>query len=181
MGAEDDLMSTGRRTPERRGRKPARAVEPDEADDIGDGGNDLDLSGLTGVVGYTLRRAQMAVFEDFIARFAALGLTPAQYSALLVIGDNPGRKQTEIARTLGIQRTNFVVMLDKLEQRGLAERRRSATDARSHAIFLSPSGTALLNKARGIQAVQEEAFADMLGLDGRDTLVALLRKVARID
>lgn len=185
MGAEDQLRNAVKRTRAPRGRKAARtaerAGEVDEAEDNGEASSVLDLSGLTGVVGYTLRRAQMAVFEDFIARFAVLDLTPAQYSVLLVIGENPGRKQTEIARVLGIQRTNFVVMLDQLEARGLAERRRSATDARSHAVFLTKAGTALLNKARKIQADQEDAFADLLSREGRDMLVALLRKVARID
>lgn len=200
MGAEDDLTpvrkTPARKTqaqkaqaqkttsangaPARRGRKPARAVEPDDADE-GTDASDLDLTGLTSVVGYTLRRAQMAVFEDFSARFATLDLTPAQYSVLLVISDNPGRKQSEIARVLGIQRTNFVVMLDQLEKRGLAERTRSATDARSHAMFLTKAGTALLNKARKLQSAQEDDFAHLLGPGGRDTLVALLRKVARID
>lgn len=166
--------------PVRRGRKPMRAEEPDDADEMAEAA-DLDLSGLTSVVGYTLRRAQMAVFEDFCARFATLDLTPAQYSVLLVISDNPGRKQSEIARALGIQRTNFVVMLDQLEKRGLAERTRSATDARSHAVFLTKAGKTLLGKARKLQAAQEEDFATLLGPDGRETLVALLRKVARID
>ncbi|MBP0651640.1 MarR family transcriptional regulator, partial [Mycobacterium tuberculosis] len=76
----------------------------------------LDLTELSGALGYLLRRAQLAVFEDFNARFAALELTPAQYSVLLVIGLNPGRKQSEIARVLGIQRANFVVMLDHLQR-----------------------------------------------------------------
>ncbi|MFS8039334.1 MarR family winged helix-turn-helix transcriptional regulator [Xanthobacter sp. AM11] len=195
MGAEDSLTQARKMraqkapaqnaasagaAPVRRGRKPMRAEEPDDVDDVAEA-SDLDLTGLTSVVGYTLRRAQMAVFEDFSARFATLDLTPAQYSVLLVIADNPGRKQSEIARVLGIQRTNFVVMLDQLEKRGLAERTRSATDARSHAVFLTKAGKTLLKNARKIQSAQEEDFATLLGPGGRDTLVALLRKVARID
>ena len=80
----------------------------------------LDLSALTEITGYPLRRAQLAVFDDFNKRFAALGLTPAQYSALVAIGDNPGRKQSEIAGALGVQRPNFVAMMDELERRDLA-------------------------------------------------------------
>lgn len=195
MGAEDeltqDLTAKGRKprsrkpsppdtAPARRGRKPLRASDPDDADDAGDA-SALDLTSLTRIVGYTLRRAQMAVFEDFNARFSSLDLTPAQYSVLLVISDNPGRKQSEIARVLGIQRTNFVVMLDQLERRGLAERTRSAADARSHAVLLTKQGATLLAKARKLQAAQESSLADLLGAGGRETLVTLLRKVARID
>ena len=90
-----------------------------------DNAQPLDLSALTSIVGYPLRRAQLAVFEDFNRRFAALKLSPAQYSALVVIAANPGRKQSEIAGALGIQRPNFVAMMDELERRGLAERLRT--------------------------------------------------------
>src|SRR5271163_2147250 len=121
--------------------KIAAAGEPDAA------GGPLDLSGLTSIVGYPLRRAQIAVFEDFARRFAALDLTPAQYSTLVAIGDNPGRNQSEIAGALGIQRPNFVAMMDELQRRGLAERTRSGADRRSNAVTLTPAGQELLAKA----------------------------------
>lgn len=161
-------------------RRRRRAVSPPIVDDVEDGvggSDELDLSGLTSVVGYTLRRAQMAVFEDFINRFSVLDLKPAQYSVLLVIGDNPGRKQSEIATVLGIQRPNFVAMLDELERRGLAERTRSATDRRSHAVVLTTAGRALLDRAKDMQREQEENLAVVLGPGGRETLVGLLKKL----
>ncbi len=162
-------------------RRRRRSVSPaivDEVEDGGAGSDELDLSGLTSVVGYTLRRAQMAVFEDFIHRFSVLDLKPAQYSVLLVIGDNPGRKQSEIAAVLGIQRPNFVAMLDELERRGLAERTRSATDRRSHAVVLTTAGRSLLDRAAAMQRRQEEDLAVVLGPGGRETLVDLLKKLA---
>ena len=98
----------------------------------------LGLFGLARV-GYLLRRAQMAVFEDFARRFAALDLTPAQFSTLVAIGDNPGKRQSDIAAALGVQRPNFVAMMDELERRGArragalrrrSSRQRAAADAR---------------------------------------------------
>jgi DNA-binding MarR family transcriptional regulator len=141
----------------------------------------LDLSALTEIIGYPLRRAQMAVFEDFNRRFAALGLSPAQYSALVAIGDNPGRTQTAIAGALGIQRPNFVAMMDELERRGLADRLRSDADRRSHALVLTEAGRELVARARVVQAEQEAAITRTLGEDGRKTLVALLRRLTKID
>ena len=164
----------------RKRRAPTPPVVVDDVEETGDGSADLDLSGLTSVVGYTLRRAQMAVFEDFIQRFSVLDLKPAQYSVLLVIGDNPGRKQSEIAAALGIQRPNFVAMLDELERRGLAERTRSATDRRSHAVVLTPAGRVLLDRAKDMQRQQEIDLGGLLGPGGRDTLVDLLKRLARL-
>ena len=46
----------------------------------------LDLGPLPGLLGYALRRAQVAVFADFMASFATLDLRPAQFSVLLLMG-----------------------------------------------------------------------------------------------
>lgn len=171
-----DVAETTRST-----RRTPRRIRLGEIEESGESGGDLDLSGLTCVVGYTLRRAQMAVFEDFIRRFARFDLKPAQYSVLLVIGDNPGRKQSEIAAALGIQRPNFVAMLDELERRGLAERTRSATDRRSHAVVLTEAGRRMLDAARAAQAEQERELGEILGPGGRETLVTQLKRLARLD
>src|SRR3979411_1202389 len=82
----------------------------------------LQLGELSELLGYSLKRAQLKVFEDFLRCVAPLQLTPAQFSVLLLLDKNPGRNQTEIASTLGILRPNFVAMLDGLESRGLCTR-----------------------------------------------------------
>ncbi len=164
-----------------KGRSVSTDSQAGEEAESGVGEASLDLSALTAITGYPLRRAQLALFEDFNRRFAPLGLTPAQYSALVAIGDNPGRKQSDIAGALGIQRPNFVAMMDELERRGLAERLRSDADRRSHALALTETGRALVARARIVQAEQEAAIARIIGSDGRETLVALLRRLAKID
>src|SRR6201981_2472992 len=93
-----------------------------EADEQAGEGAALQLGELAELLGYSLKRAQLKVFEDFLRCVAPLQLTPAQFSALLLIDRNPGRNQTEIAATLGILRPNFVAMLDGLESRDLCTR-----------------------------------------------------------
>jgi len=149
------------------------AAEPQD-----DPAGPLDMSALTTVVGYPLRRAQLAVFDDFNRRFAALKLTPAQFSALALIGANPGRKQSEIAGALGIQRPNFVAMMDELERRGLAQRLRTPTDRRSRALALTAAGEALVARARRLQAQQEREIEKLVGHDRRELLIAGLTRLA---
>jgi DNA-binding MarR family transcriptional regulator len=144
-------------------------------------GEPLDLSALDSIVGYPLRRAQLAVFDDFSRRFAALQLSPAQYSTLVAISANAGRKQSEIAGALGILRPNFVAMMDELERRGLAERLRSAADRRSHALALTPAGHALVVQARRVQAEQEKEIERRIGRAGREALVAMLWRLASLE
>ena len=97
----------------------------------------LQMGELSELLGYSLKRAQLKVFEDFLRCVAPLQLTPAQFSVLLLLDRNPGRNQTEIANTLGILRPNFVAMLDGLESRDLCARMRSANDRRSHILVLT--------------------------------------------
>ena len=85
----------------------------------------LQMGELSELLGYSLKRAQLKVFEDFLRCVAPLQLTPAQFSVLLLLDNNPGRNQTEIANTLGILWPNFVALLDGLEGRELCVRTRS--------------------------------------------------------
>src|SRR5258708_31723845 len=74
----------------------------------------LQMGELSELLGYSLKRAQLKIFEDFLRCVAPLQLTPAQFSVLLLLDRNPGRNQTEIANTLGILRPNFVALVDRL-------------------------------------------------------------------
>ena len=141
--------------------------------------SEIKLTDLEGAVGYWLRRAQLAVFEDFARRFAALKLTPAQFSALIAIRDNPGRRQSDIAAALGIRRPNFVAMLDELERRRLAERVPSGSDRRANALRLTAAGETALARGLAAQAEQERALGDHIGAAERDALVDALRKLAQ--
>lgn len=141
----------------------------------------VDLGGLPGFIGYALRRAQIAVFDDFIRSLAAVDLRPAQFSVLLVIDRNPGLKQSQVSAALGIQRTNFVAMVDELEARGLARREPVPGDRRSYALVLTDAGRAHLRKAMALQASHEARMAAALGPGGRDTLLSLLAALASVE
>jgi len=157
--------------------KPARhngKESVDGADDVA-----LHMGELSDLLGYSLKRAQLKVFEDFLRCVAPLQLTPAQFSVLLLLDKNPGRNQTEIANTLGILRPNFVSMLDALESRDLCTRVRSTNDRRSHILMLTDKGRAVLARAKKLVATKHEArLNELLGPVGRVTLLEMLSKIA---
>ena len=149
------------------------------ADGTIDGGT-LQMGELSDLLGYSLKRAQLRIFEDFLRCVAPLQLTPAQFSVLLLLDKNPGRNQTEIANTLGILRPNFVAMLDALESRDLCERIRSTSDRRSHILVLTDKGKAVLARAKKLVASKHEArLNELLGPANRAALVAMLTKIAQ--
>lgn len=139
---------------------------------------EIDVGPLSRMIGYALRRAQLAVFDDFIASLAELNLRPAQFSVLLLLDRAPGSTQSAVAESLGIKRANFVAMMDELEDRGLAERTVSPSDKRSHAIFLTENGRKTLDRARALAQRHENRQIAKLGDGGVEALLMLLGKLA---
>lgn len=141
------------------------------------GGTPVDLGHLDSVLGYVLRRAQIAVFNDFRRTFAAYDISPTQYAVLSILADQPGLKQGEVSAALGIKRTNFVAVLDELERRGLARRRAVADDRRTRALHLTAEGEALIARIRKINEKHESHLAALLPPGQQVVLIELLQKL----
>ena len=166
------------RTAELNASKPGKAR--DVVADDHEGACQIKMGELSELLGYSLKRAQLRIFDDFIRCVASLNLTPAQFSVLLLIDRNPGRNQTEIANTLGILRPNFVAMLDSLEGRELCVRVRSANDRRSHILMLTDNGRTILARAKKLVATKHEArLNEVLGPANRIALLEMLATLAR--
>lgn len=139
---------------------------------------DVDYSILSEAVLYRLRRAQLAVVGDFNESLLAYGLRPADFSVLIVVANNTDLKQSDVAEALGIQRANFVAIIDGLENKRLLARRRSATDRRVHYLEMTEEGKATLDEILQIWKAHEDKLVGRLGGEkARDQLVGLLRKI----
>jgi DNA-binding MarR family transcriptional regulator len=137
----------------------------------------IDLGRLPQVVGYMLRRAQLAAFQDFLRSYAEIDIRPAQYAVLTVIERNPGLRQSQVSTALGIKRANLVALLDSLESRGLAKRVPVATDRRSYALHLTEAGAMLMEKLAEINAAHEKRVTAKIGEVGRRELLRLLHGI----
>ena len=155
----------------------AKTKRKDPPDSDANTGRHVDLGPLTNYLGYALRRASMSAVAEFLDVFQEIELRPTQFSVLTLIAHNPGVRQTEICTALGIQKANFVPLLNELERRGLALRKSVAGDRRSSALHLTPLGNTTLQKARAIHEGYENRFVTRLGKRNRDQLLMLLNKV----
>ncbi|MBE0692060.1 MAG: MarR family transcriptional regulator [Aquamicrobium sp.] len=105
-------------------------------------------------------------------------LRPTEFAVLALIATTPGRKQSEIASRLGIKRANFVALMDGLERRGLAQRRKGESDKRSHSLHLTPEGMRFVERMTVVWTAHEKRLIDRLGgLEARDELVRLLDRL----
>lgn len=164
--------------PRSRRQKALSAADQKTAPPDSEAAIDMGLVGES--AGFLLKRAQMAVFQNFSRTFAAADIRPAQFSVLSVIERNPGLKQTQVSKALSIKRTNFVPLLDSLEERGLVKRKAAATDRRSYALHLTAKGRTLMERLNALWAEQEQRVRERIGEEGRTQLFELLGRLVEL-
>jgi DNA-binding MarR family transcriptional regulator len=135
----------------------------------------IDLDVLNERLGYFVRRVQVWIFQDFIGRLAALDISPAQFSVLVVVNANAGLSQAELAATLGIERARLVRLLHRLEQRDLIQRLPSSADGRRHALRLTREGQRILAQAKALSAQHEAGLKKRFGPERYRLLIEALR------
>jgi DNA-binding MarR family transcriptional regulator len=127
--------------------------------------------------GYVLRRAQLAGFEAFHRATSRQDITPARYTALVIVGANPGLTQSALGAALGTARSGAMMLADWMEKRGLVERRSTPGDARAWGLHLTARGEAQLRELQRRVRANDAAFAARLTAGERIQLRQLLEKL----
>ncbi|HEU0133683.1 MAG TPA: MarR family transcriptional regulator [Allosphingosinicella sp.] len=106
----------------------------------------------------------------------SLGLTPALFALLNVVGAREGAIQQELGAALEIDRSTMVSLVDQLEAAGLATRRPSPADRRAREVSITAKGRRLLQRARTLLSAAEAEVLNGLSDRERDELASLLRR-----
>jgi len=138
----------------------------------------LDYGVLDELLGYSLRRAQVAMFAAFHEATRGMEVTPPRFTALVVIGANPGMSQTNLGAVLGIARSGAMLLTNWFEQRGLVERRAQPQDKRSWGLHLTRKGEALLARMKSRVLELDLRRTGHLSPEERRELLRLLEKLA---
>jgi DNA-binding MarR family transcriptional regulator len=144
---------------------------------------------LDDLVGYALRRAQIAIYVDFETALGPLDMTPQRFSAMVVIAENAGRTggriggitQRDLGRVLGIARSGVVQVVDALAARDWVTRERDAEDARAWRLMLTDAGRKHLAAVRRHVRAHDRRIARDLSEPERETLIGLLAKLGPSD
>jgi DNA-binding MarR family transcriptional regulator len=74
-------------------------------------------------------------------------LSPSQFNILNLLSDPPeGCTQTDLSRSLIMHRSNVTGLIDRLESRGLVQRRDNRNDRRAYHVVLTPAGSQLIHE-----------------------------------
>lgn len=126
---------------------------------------------------WLLSRASHVLTTEFTAALEESGISPRAHSVLAtaMTGEHT---QTELARTVGLDKTTMVVTLDELERAGLAERRPSREDRRAHVVAVTTAGERKVRKAEKVlDRVKEDVLSALPKSERQPFLNALHRLV----
>ena len=137
------------------------------------------LTGGTGIhiflVLWKAARAVEAYAENSISQLEMCGSDFAVLEALLHKGPLP---VNEIGKKVLLTSGSITVAVDRLEEKGLVERRAHGTDRRARIVHLTREGKKLITRAYADHAADLERLASAsLTKKERDTLIRLLKQI----
>jgi DNA-binding MarR family transcriptional regulator len=105
-----------------------------------------------------------------------IGLTPASFGLLNLLGDREGAIQQELGAEMGIDPSTMVSLIDGLESAGLAKRRPAARDRRAREVIITSKGRRKLERGRQMAMQVEEEVLRGLTPAERRKLFDLLQR-----
>jgi DNA-binding MarR family transcriptional regulator len=125
-------------------------------------------------VGYLMAQAKNAISYEVEQEVAALDITHAQATCLMMLATGRARTVTDLGRMLNSDMGSITRLLSRMEKRGLIERHRSDADRRIVDLSITPAGQAVadalppifcrvLNRRfRDFSPAEIDVFRDML-------------------
>ena len=137
----------------------------------------IDTGMVENFIGYSTRRASLAIGDTFMQRMAVHELRPVSFTLLALIASNPGIMSSQLCALLKIQSSNLVALVKQLHERGLIERRPHAYDVRALGLHLTGQGRSFTKKAQATALAAGLEATARLTDEERATLASLLRKI----
>ena len=137
---------------------------------------DLEVTEFAGQLFFRLWRASHTRTAEALN---SIGLTPALFALLNVLGAREGSIQQQLSSDMAIDPSAMVKLIDELESAGLAERRRRPNDRRAWEVTITPKGRRTLERARGLaREVEDEILGGLAAAERRQLLTLMRRALA---
>ena len=137
------------------------------------GSSDIEVAEFAGQLFFRLWRASHTLTAEALH---SIGLTPALFALLNVLGARDGTIQQQLSFDMGIDPSAMVKLINELENAGLAERRRRPNDRRAWEVAITPKGRRTLARARRLASHVEDEVLGGLSATDRHQLLTLLRR-----
>jgi MarR family transcriptional regulator, 2-MHQ and catechol-resistance regulon repressor len=124
-----------------------------------------------------LMKAHEALRQHAMQHIDSLGIGFSDFAALEVVLHKGPTPVNEIGRLVHLTSGSITSAVDRLEQKGLVERRTDATDRRTRVVHLTPAGRKLIGCAFADHEKAMERAAAGLKHEERAAIIALLKKL----
>jgi DNA-binding MarR family transcriptional regulator len=125
----------------------------------------------------TLMATARAIRVAFDARLAPLDLNLTQATMLAFVDEYGPVTQTQIADRNGIGRAATGAAVDRLESRGLVERRPDPADRRVWLVAITPVGVDLARQVAAIDRVLQHELRTGITRDERNALATVMTRI----
>jgi DNA-binding MarR family transcriptional regulator len=128
-------------------------------------------------LGYLLHQVRGRLVTAIDAELGPLDITWAQWGTLLKIANGHARTASELCRSMAGDTGSMTRMLDRLEQKGLIRRERSAQDRRIVRLFLTEDGQKLYPQLPPIAVKVLNRHLRGFSRDELETMKGFLRRM----
>lgn len=153
--------------------------QPTSKEDASCDYSELDLGVLNELLGFNVRRAELAMQQAIGKAIGRPKISYPQFAVLMVVDVNPGVSQVAVGNALGMDRTTTMNFVDTLQELGWLVRERSAADRRRYELRLTRKGSAAVEKMKAEALAKERKSAPGLTDEEFDCLNRLLIKASR--
>ena len=137
----------------------------------------LPIDGLDDLPGHHIRRLQQIAVGIFMDETADVNVTPVQFALLFAASKEAGLDQRTLASRIGLDTSTIGAVVDRLESRGLIERKVSADDRRVRLLSVTPAGKKLLQGVMpAMMRAQDRMLAPLPKAD-RAKFMAMVRRI----
>ncbi|CAN5252481.1 MarR family winged helix-turn-helix transcriptional regulator [soil metagenome] len=117
--------------------------------------------------------------RSFDERARGIGVTRPQWRVLSVLSRHEGINQGRLADMLEVEPITLCRMVDRLQDAGLIERRRHATDRRAWCLHLTDRALDLIGELRPLAEELLDSALDGISADDRGALERALDQMRR--
>jgi len=127
--------------------------------------------------GFLVRRMWQIHVAMFLEETKGSGMTPLQFSILLVLQQKPDLEQVELAYWVGLDRSNLSEILSRMVGGGLIKCSPSAKDRRAKVARLTAKGQQLIRKLSGQVNRSHDLLLEDLSAQEKVQFIKLMKKV----
>jgi DNA-binding MarR family transcriptional regulator len=131
--------------------------------------------------GHLIRRLNQISVALFLEETGSLGLTTVQFAALNMINEVPNIDQASLSAMIAFDKTTIVKVLDRLVEKGLITRTRSATDRRTNHLNVTPRGREIVRQIQPMLDRSDQRILAPLGAAEQRKFMELLTQLVQVN